>query len=113
MQNRLSLLLLLLISASPTFAGSPEDGAVALAIDGGVLIVWNQPGEHFTLEIHGKKIIPLAGSEHVLFNVDGAVLQIQTVPVSDFLHDATVTDEIAILQAHRAWETSYIREALN
>src|SRR5882724_6688853 len=43
----------------------------------GYLLVWNRPDLHFTLLIKGKDIKPLNDPEHVFFNVDGMVFQVQ------------------------------------
>lgn len=80
----------------------------------GYLLVWNRPDLHFTVLIKGKDIKPLNDSEHVFFNVDGMVFQIQLASVSEFAPDAKEKklDDKAILDAHRDWESKFIEGLL-
>lgn len=91
-----------------------EDGITALKTEGGVLLVWNQPNDYFTLEIFGKDIRPLNASGRVFFSVDGIPFQIQSVPIGEFLKDAGRAESStqSILAAHRNWESQYIESAL-
>ncbi len=78
----------------------------------GILVVWNEPGNYFTIEISGKKILP--GQQQMLFQVDGKFFQILTVDKKAFLknlNDKTLDDK-AILAAHRDWERDYISGVL-
>jgi hypothetical protein len=96
-------------------AGSPlqEDGWTALKTDDGILFVWNRTGLSFTLSIKGREIRPMDG-ENILFMVDGSVLQIQSLPISDFAPDARAKklDDKSILSAHRDWESKYLETEL-
>jgi hypothetical protein len=76
----------------------------------GYLLVWNRPDLHFTVLIKGQDIKPLNDTEHVFFNVDGMVFQIQLASVSEFAPDAKEKklDDMAILAAHRDWESKFI-----
>ena len=87
-----------------------EDGWVAIKRDDGILFVWNVRELHFTLEIKGKDINPLNDPEHIFFNVDGMILQVQLALVSEFAPDAKERklDDKAILAAHRDWESKFI-----
>jgi len=81
----------------------------------GYLLVWNRPDLHFTVLIKGKDVKPLNDSEHVFFNVDGMVFQIQFASVSEFAPDAKEKklDDKAILAAHRDWESKFIEGLLS
>src|SRR5258706_9661076 len=74
----------------------------------GVLVVWNEPGNYYTIEIKGEKILP--ASQPLLFQVDGKFFQIQTAEKKAFLKDPKdkKLDDKAILAAHRDWEGDYI-----
>jgi len=73
------------------------------------------PFLHFSISIKGSDIKPLNDSEHVFFNVDGKVLQIQSLPVSNFLSDQERKglDDKAILAAHRDWESKFLEDLLH
>jgi hypothetical protein len=81
----------------------------------GYLLVWNRPDLHFTVLIKGQDIKPLNDTEHVFFNVDGMVFQIQLASVSEFAPDAKEKklDDMAILAAHRDWESKFIEGLLS
>lgn len=107
------LLLSFLLAGSS--AADQGNGIAAIKTEDGFLLVWNQPNDYFTLEIRGKKIRPLESTEHVFFNVDGIVLQIQSVAVDTFLKDAGKAEESpqSVLEAHRDWETKFIQDSLH
>lgn len=100
---------------APVVAPPQEDGWAALKLDEGILFVWNRPDIHFTLTVKGKEIKPLNDSDHIFFNVDGKVLQIQLASISDFAPDAKEKklDDKSILAAHRNWETKFIEGLLH
>jgi hypothetical protein len=87
-----------------------EEGWAAIKTVEGLLFVWNLKGLHFTLAIKGKEIKPLNDPDHIFFNVDGRVLQIQLASIKDFAPDAKQKklDDRIILAAHRDWESNYI-----
>jgi hypothetical protein len=97
-------------------AASPiqEDSWTALKTDDGILFIWNRPGLSFTLSVKGKDIRPLEGGENILFLVDGLVLQIQSLPIRNFVPEARPNkiDNKAILIAHRDWERKFIETEL-
>jgi hypothetical protein len=74
----------------------------------GILIVSNEPGNYFTIEIKGREITPM--EQPMMFQVDGKFFQIQTAEKKLFLKnpgDKTLDDK-AVLSAHRDWERDYI-----
>lgn len=95
---------------------STQDGSPINAIKtvDGYLLVWNRPDIHFTILIKGKDMKPLNNTEHVFFNVDGMVFQVQLALVREFAPDAKERklDDKAILAAHRAWESKFIEGLL-
>jgi hypothetical protein len=98
----------------PLVSFQQEDGWVAIKTDEGILFVWNVKELHFTLAIKGKAIKPLNDPDHIFFDVDGKVLQIQVAAIREFAPDAKEKklDDRAILAAHRDWETSFIEGLL-
>jgi hypothetical protein len=96
-------------------AVAQEEGWAAIKSDAGLLFVWNARGLYFTLSINGKEIKPMEDPEHIFFNVDGRVLQIQLAEISSFAPDAREKklDDKSILAAHRDWEAKFIEGALN
>ena len=91
-----------------------EDGWAAITTVEGVLFVWNLHGLYFTLAIKGKEVKPLNDPDHIFFNVDGRILQIQLASIKDFAPDAKQKklDDRSILAAHRNWESNYIEGLL-
>ena len=91
-----------------------EEGWAAITTDEGVLFVWNLHGLYFTLAIKGKEVKPLNDPDHIFFNVDGRILQIQLASIKDFAPDAKQKklDDRSILAAHRNWESNYIEGLL-
>ena len=101
----------------PTLAPSSlqdESPVNAIKTVDGYLLVWNRPNIHLTVLIKGKNIKPLNDTEHVFFNVDGMVFQLQLASVSEFAPDAKERqlDDKAILAAHRDWESKFLEGLL-
>lgn len=95
-------------------APQQEDGWSAITSPDGVLFVWNVRGLYFTLSLKGKNVKPLEDPEHIFFNVDGRILQIQVAALKEFAPDARQKklDDRLILAAHRDWESKYISELI-
>jgi hypothetical protein len=91
-----------------------ENQSVALKTEDGVLFIWNRPGLHFTLLMKGNDVVPMKDPEHIFFTVDGLILQIQSLPVSNFAPDAkrNKLDDKSILAAHRDWESKFLETEL-
>ena len=107
---------MLLFPVAPIEARSqpqePERAAVK-TVDG-FLFIWNRPDLSFTISIKGKEVKPLEAGENIFFTVEGKVLQIQSLPISNFAPDARkdkLSDD-AILGAHRDWEVGFIENEL-
>ena len=77
------------------------------------MLVWNQPGSHFTLTIKGKDV-QTESREYVLFKVDQMFFQVQAVAISKFMKETAKgkAEETAILMAHRDWESDYLQNTL-
>ncbi len=107
----ISLLLSTLLSAG---ARPQESGVSAVKTADGFVLVWNEPGVYFTLAVKGRNVRPMNSTEHVFFNVDGVVFQVQTVAVKEFMKDFRdgKPDDATILAAHRDWESKFISESL-
>jgi hypothetical protein len=110
MQKLAALIAFLLISTALVFAQEEQSGIIRSA--DGFLIVWNEPGNNFTLEVKGNKLEP--GRETMMFRIDGKFFQVQTAGKKLFLKspDDTKLDDKAVLAAHRDWERDYIADVL-
>lgn len=108
----LTLLLLVLPSIC---AAQQDDGIAAIKTYDGYLLVWNQPGIYFNLNIKGKTVEPKNSSENVLFAVDRMFFQVQSVAITEFMKDdgKQRPDDKTILLAHRDWESDFIQHTLN
>ena len=105
MKNLLTLIAFVLLFAGSISAQEEQSGMIKSA--NGVLVVWNEPGNYFTIEIKGRDIKP--SQQERLFKVDGRFFQIQTVEKKAFLKPTDKSlDDKAILAAHRDWEKEYI-----
>src|SRR5258705_7683658 len=105
--------LLAVICVTTGIAGSHSSDINAIKTANGFVLVWNQPGNYFTLDIVGKDVKPVTGKD-VFFNVDGKVLQVQSLAISEFLGDAKIdhTNGPAVRAAHRDWEFQYLESTL-
>jgi hypothetical protein len=91
----------------------PDDGWALIKRDDGALFVWNRADIHLTLAIKGKNIKPLNDPEHIFFDVDGLVFQIQMAAMTEFADTKeNKLDDKAILAAHREWETKFLEGLL-
>ena len=106
---------LLVLNLNPVVAKGQEEGPVAIKTSDGYLFVWNGPDLHFSISIKGKEIQPVNDTEHIFFNVDGKVFQIQSLPVTNFLPDQERKglDDKGILAAHRDWESKFVEGLLS
>lgn len=102
------------MSSTPRFSPQDPPAIAAIKTADGYLMVWNRPDLHFTILIKGKDIKPLNDAEHIMFQVDGMLLQIQLADVREFAADAKEKklDDAAILAAHRDWESKFAEEQL-
>jgi hypothetical protein len=99
---------------SSALSQQPENGWAQIKTNDGALFVWNRADLHFTLSIKGKDIKPLNDPEHIFFDVDGMVFQIQVAAISEFAPDAKDKnlDDKTLLAAHRDWETKFLEGLL-
>jgi hypothetical protein len=100
--------------ARPRGLLSQENDRAAIKTADGFLFVWNRPDLYFTISIKGKVIEPLNDPDHVFFNVDGMVFQLQLASISEFAPDARMKklDDKNILAAHRDWESKFVEDLL-
>jgi TPR repeat protein len=71
-------------------------------------LVWNQHGEHFTLEIPGKSFRLLSADGRYLLAADSFVVQVGSVAVAEFQQRAGGKSAAQILAAHRDWEAKFL-----
>lgn len=98
---------ILLFAAVSAFAQDEQSGMIKTA--DGVLVVWNEPGNYFTIEIKGQRIEP--AERPMMFAVDGKFFQVVTTEKAQFAKGGK-SDDRSILEAHRQWEADYISEML-
>jgi hypothetical protein len=105
--------------ANPSYAfaqsAPAQDGWTAIKTDDGILFIWNLKDLSFTLSLKGREIKPLNEPEHIFFEVDGLVFQIQLASINEFAPDARKQklDDKLILAAHRDWEAKFLEGLLN
>lgn len=104
---------LLLLALPSVCAAQTDDGIAAIKAPDGYVLVWNQPGSHFTLTIKGKDV-QTESREYVLFKVDQMFFQVQAVAIRKFMKETAKgkAEETAILMAHRDWESDYLQNTL-
>ncbi|PYT01030.1 MAG: hypothetical protein DMF63_05035 [Acidobacteria bacterium] len=77
----------------------------------GVLVVWNEPGNNFTLDVKGSDFESIPNTQ-VAFLLDGKFLQVVTAATSDVLAESQAQkklDDNDLLIAHQTWETKYVK----
>jgi len=91
-----------------------DESRAAVRTEDGLLFIWNRRDLNFTLLIKGQDIRPMNDPNNIFLTVDGRVLQIQSLPISNFAADARKNklDDKAILAAHRDWETKFLEDEL-
>jgi hypothetical protein len=91
-----------------------EEGWATIKTPDGLLFVWNLHGLYFTLSLKGKEIKPLDDPDHIFFNVDGRILQIQLAAIHNFAPEAQQKklNDKSILAAHRDWEAAFVEGLL-
>jgi hypothetical protein len=108
--TRACLLTLVALLSCMTVFGQAGEQSGMIKTATGILIVWNEPGNYYTVEVRGEKIEPVP--EHNLwFKVDGKFFQIVTLEKKQFVK-GSAADNKAILAAHREWETDYLSKTL-
>jgi hypothetical protein len=109
----ISLSLVLFLFSTAAAQTSEEPSGLIKTADG-ILVVSNEPGNLYTMEIRGKTIAPVP--DHALwFTVDGNFFQIVTATKAQFLNGQSDKgmSEKALLTAHQKWESDYIAQTLN
>ena len=103
-----AVVLALLVAGS--IRPNQEEKAIAsIQTPTGAILVWNETGNYFTLEITGKSVRPNNSTGDVFFNVDGMVLQVQVAAFSQIFKGSSGKGQTAesILLAHKDWESEY------
>ena len=87
-------------------AAHAQEQSGLIKTDKGVLVVWNEPGNYYTLEIPGQQFEPVQ-NRPLWFRVDGKFFQITTVEKKRFERPGAADDR-SVLAAHMAFEAGYI-----
>lgn len=106
---------LLLLVLAPHFSYAQDENVRgAIATGSGLLIVWNEPQNNFTIGIKGKAVRPVPNT-NLAFLIDGKFIQVVTAFNKDFLTNSQKLqklDEKALLLAHRDWESKYMEDTV-
>ena len=105
---------ILFISIVSLMISQIEDGEFsALKSPEGVMIVYNNPGAAFSIDIKCRSMKEIE-KEQMIFIFDGKVLQFTPVPIFVFYPDAPANppDSLVLLK-HRINEMDYIRQLIN
>lgn len=106
----LILTLLSLFSTVYLFSQEKDFRSGAIKTNTGILLVWNEKDNYYTLEINGKEV-QQTSNERIFFAVDGKFLQVLTVTKKSFLDKSKKQpDEKSVLEAHRDWEINYLQD---
>jgi hypothetical protein len=91
-----------------TFQLEPDYRSGAIKTASGYMLVWNQPGNCYTIEIKGKNV-KQTSQDQIFFAVDGKFIQIVTTAYDSFYKAEAnkAADQKAILEAHRDWEIRF------
>src|SRR5215203_7552152 len=83
-----SIILLAVLSLTHFRAVAQQDRFTSgiIKTDGGVLLVWNEPENYYTLEIKGENVVS-ASTKRLILIVDHKFLQILTVETQSFIKD--------------------------
>jgi hypothetical protein len=109
----ISLSLVLFLFSTAAAQTSEEPSGLIKTADG-ILVVSNEPGNLYTMEIRGKTIAPVP--DHALwFTVDGNFFQIVTATKAHFLIGQSYKGliENELLTANQKCESDYIAQTLN
>jgi hypothetical protein len=77
----------------------------AIKTENGYLFIKNGKDKSFTIEITGKEVTSVK-SPNPTFLVDGRIVQILSVPLTNFTNKKMSDEEL--LEAHKIWETDYL-----
>lgn len=97
----IAVILTLIFAAMNTFSQA------AIKTDEGFLFVNNGDKKSFTLEIKGK-VVNTMESSVPMFMVDGKLLQILIVPLTNFTDQAKGKTDEQILEMHKVWESDFL-----
>src|SRR5215218_7831523 len=93
-RKHLSITLLTVFSLAPFRAVAQQDRFTSgiIKTEGGVLLVWNEPENYYTLEIKGDNVVS-ASTKRLILIVDHKFLQILTVERDSFIKDEKARKE--------------------
>jgi hypothetical protein len=81
------------------------DKVTSVETDYGVLLAWNQPDIHFTIEVKGKDVNASNSTVHANVYADAFIIRVQVIAISEFIENADrqkLSDQ-AILESLRDW----------
>jgi hypothetical protein len=107
-----ALSLVIIATLSTVSRAQNENIRGILRTSTGVLVVWNEPGNNFTLDVKGSNFENIPNQD-VAFLLDGKFLQVVSASTKDVLADSKrqqKLDDNEILIAHQTWETKYLKD---
>ena len=108
------LLASILLTLSSASLAQDEYVRGAVKSPEGLLIVWNEPDNNFTLFVRATRVQQIP-NKNLAFLLDDKYLQIVSALKTNFLTDSQkkqTLDDRSILSAHLEWESNYLSEGL-
>lgn len=108
----LGVILVIIATLSTVSRAQNENIRGIVQTANGVLVVWNEPGNNFTLEAKGSNFENIP-NQNVAFMLGGKFLQVVTASTNEILADSQGQQKPGdneILIAHQVWETKYIKD---
>jgi len=108
----LAITLVIIATLSTVSRAQNENIRGILRTPTGLLVVWNEPGNNFTLDVKGSNFENIPNQD-VAFLLDGKFLQVVSASTKDVLADSKrqqKLDDNEILIAHQTWETKYLKD---
>jgi hypothetical protein len=100
------LLLVFVLLVSSSILGQQPESSGLIKTAEGFLVVWNEPGNYYTIELKAKEIQALQNP--LWFKLDGKFFQMLAAGKREFLKDEKTADDKAVLIAHEKWESDYL-----
>jgi len=100
----------LLLFSSIGFSQTDKDllGVLSIKTGKGFLFINNNDDKSFSIEISGSDVKPQEDLNVPAFSVDGKIVQILSVPLTNFAPENKKLSDEELLEAHKLWESNYL-----
>lgn len=102
-------LLILSFLVTGAHAQGTEPGSFSIYTGESFLFIRNGEGKSFLMEIKGNPIKALKAGENPAFDLGGRLVQVVSVPLSNFTARGKDMTEEKILDLHQLWEGAYLK----